>query len=95
MHSSGLAKPRNGGAGVSQMHKSKLEDTDPQVLKDVLDTNLLGSIFGARAALQVVFHTLSFPRATFCALESMISGPTGMLVTHRSPWMGWTEIWTM
>ncbi len=40
-------------AGISQAHKATLQHTDAVELKRVLDTNLLGSIFGARAALQV------------------------------------------
>ena len=40
-------------AGITQIHKAKLQDTDPGELKRVLNTNLLGSIYGARAALQV------------------------------------------
>ncbi|EIE25018.1 NAD(P)-binding protein [Coccomyxa subellipsoidea C-169] len=40
-------------AGVSQVHKSELQETSPEVLEQVLATNLLGSIYGARAALQV------------------------------------------
>ena len=34
------------------MHKSELQDTSPELLEQVLTTNLLGSIYGARAALQ-------------------------------------------
>ena len=40
-------------AGMSQAHKATLQHTDAEELRRVLDTNLLGSIFGARAALQV------------------------------------------
>lgn len=40
-------------AGISQAHKATLQHTDAEELRRVLDTNLLGSIFGARAALQV------------------------------------------
>ncbi|BDA41255.1 Chlorophyll(ide) b reductase NOL, chloroplastic [Coccomyxa sp. Obi] len=40
-------------AGVSQTHKKELQDTEPEVIEEVLATNLLGSIYGARAALKV------------------------------------------
>lgn len=50
-------------AGISQQHKSKLQNTAPAEVKEVLDTNLLGSIYGARAALKV-----SHP----CAVSSVL-----------------------
>ena len=48
-----LCECRVNNAGVSQQEKTDLEHTDAAVLKDVIDTNLTGSIFGARAALKV------------------------------------------
>ena len=48
-----LLPPQVNNAGISQAHKATLQHTDSEELRRVLDTNLLGSIFGARAALQV------------------------------------------
>lgn len=39
-------------AGITQAHRATLQHTDTEELRRILDTNLLGSIFGARAALQ-------------------------------------------
>ncbi len=39
-------------AGITQAHKATLQHTDAEELRRIIDTNLLGSIFGARAALQ-------------------------------------------
>ncbi len=41
------------------MHKSELQETSPEVLEQVLATNLLGSIYGARAALQVTHRPVN------------------------------------
>jgi NAD(P)-dependent dehydrogenase (short-subunit alcohol dehydrogenase family) len=40
-------------AGVSQRAKAGLEQADAAELKSIVDTNLLGSMYGARAALKV------------------------------------------
>jgi NAD(P)-dependent dehydrogenase (short-subunit alcohol dehydrogenase family) len=40
-------------AGISQREKTKLQETPPEHLKQVLDTNLFGSILGTWASLKV------------------------------------------
>lgn len=41
-------------AGASQVGKVPIVDTDPSTIKTILDTNLLGSMLGAKAALAVM-----------------------------------------
>eukprot|EP00191_Tetraselmis_sp_GSL018_P001903 CAMPEP_0177610470 /NCGR_PEP_ID=MMETSP0419_2-20121207/19798_1 /TAXON_ID=582737 /ORGANISM="Tetraselmis sp., Strain GSL018" /LENGTH=398 /DNA_ID=CAMNT_0019105781 /DNA_START=210 /DNA_END=1406 /DNA_ORIENTATION=- len=38
-------------AGMSQNIKGRIFETDPQEIRDIVDTNLLGAIFGSRAAI--------------------------------------------
>ena len=40
-------------AGVSQHAKADLETAEPAELQAIVDTNLMGAMFGARAALKV------------------------------------------
>lgn len=41
-------------AGVSQAEKAKLSDVQPEKIQDIIGTNLLGSMFGSRAAIRVM-----------------------------------------
>lgn len=64
-------------AGISQAHKATLQHADADELRRVLDTNLLGSIFGARAALQVwtgcseTCMDRAFPRCAVLAIADV------------------------
>ena len=46
-------------AGLSQSSKSDIADTDPSMLQDIVGTNLLGSMWGSRAAIRSMKGTPS------------------------------------
>lgn len=41
-------------AALSQSAKANIEETDPELLAEIVSTNLLGSMYGARAAIKVM-----------------------------------------
>ena len=68
-------------AGITQAHKATLQHTDAEELRRIIDTNLLGSIFGARAALQA---SRARPAHVFCSKAVLYYTDTKALKTGYS-----------
>ena len=54
-------------AGLSQSSKSDIADTDPSLLQGIVGTNLLGSMWGSRAAIRSMKGTSSGQKSALLA----------------------------